>query len=193
MDHNKNEILHPIILASASPRRKELLEQIGLDIIIMPSQKEEVITSSIPSEIVLELSYQKAKDICDKISYDATIIGADTIVTYQDSILGKPKDETHAFSMLKMLQGRTHTVYTGVTIISKKDASKTVHSFVESTAVTCYPMTDAEIYQYISTGDPMDKAGSYGIQGIFAKHIQKIQGDYNNVVGLPLGRLYQEL
>jgi septum formation protein len=200
-----------IILASGSPRRKELLEQIGLNFEICPAKGEEVITKSIPSDVVLELSKQKAEEVAGGIvSYlktgvplpvkddmgrqDLLVIGADTVVAYGDNILGKPKDESEAKGMLAMLSGKTHSVYTGVTcVLIGADGRTGEFCFFEKTDVTLYPMSEEEIQNYIATGEPMDKAGSYAIQGIFAKFINKIDGDYYNVVGLPIPRLYQEL
>lgn len=123
------------------------------------------------------------------------VIGADTIVTKNGKIMGKPKNFEEAFSMIKSIQDSTHKVYTGVTLI-KYDFNtkhKEIYSFFESTDVTLYPMTDLEISSYISTGDCYDKAGGYGIQGQFAVYVKGINGDYNNVVGLPIARLYHEL
>lgn len=199
--------MRKIILASASPRRRELLAQIGVAFQVIPSEGEEIITEKMPGEIVKELSYQKAKDVAETISKlesktidldgeprereQLLVIGSDTIVAMGQEILGKPQDEKDAFRMLNMLQENTHSVYTGVTVLA--DGGKTlVVQFYEETKVTMYPMSEQEIWDYIATKDPMDKAGSYGIQGICAKFIKEISGDYNNVVGLPVGRLYQE-
>ena len=178
-----------IILASASPRRKELLSQIGITFEIIKAEKEEHITSSIPTEVVKELSMQKAKEVAAKCD-GSIIIGADTIVAMEGQILGKPKDRADAMRMLRLLQGKKHQVITGVTVLL--GSTKTL-SFAEVTDVSLYPMTDAQIERYIATGEPMDKAGAYGIQGRFAAYVRGIEGDYNNVVGLPIGRLYQEV
>ena len=178
-----------IILASASPRRKELLSQIGVTFEIIKAEKEEHITSSIPTEVVKELSMQKAKEVAAKCD-SSIIIGADTIVAMEGQILGKPKDRADAMRMLRLLQGKKHQVITGVTVLL--GSTKTL-SFAEVTDVSLYPMTDAQIERYIATGEPMDKAGAYGIQGRFAAYVRGIEGDYNNVVGLPIGRLYQEV
>jgi len=181
-----------LVLASASPRRKELLEQIGFDFEIVPSGIEENITSNKPGEIVKELSFCKAMDVVKNsgITFtDKVCIGADTIVCLDDQILGKPTDTEDAIRMLTSLQGRKHNVYTGVTLI----ISETSVSFYEKTEVTMYPMSQEEIRYYVGTGEPMDKAGAYGIQGKCAIYIKEICGDYNNVVGLPVARLYQEL
>ncbi|MCI8312701.1 MAG: septum formation inhibitor Maf [Lachnospiraceae bacterium] len=178
-----------IILASASPRRKELLSQIGVTFEIIKAEKEEHITSSIPTEVVKELSMQKAKEVAAKCD-GSIIIGADTIVAMEGQILGKPKDRADAMRMLRLLQGKKHQVITGVTVLL---GSTKTRSFAEVTDVSLYPMTDAQIERYIATGEPMDKAGAYGIQGRFAAYVRGIEGDYNNVVGLPIGRLYQEV
>ena len=195
-----------IILASASPRRKELLEQIGLSFEICPAKGEEIITKTLPEEVVQELSQQKAREVAAMLRQyaadhedlmtpqDILVIGADTVVAAEGKILGKPKDEEDAFRMLSMLSGKTHAVYTGVTFIFlDKNGRAGEHTFFEKTEVTMYPISEAEIRRYIATGDPMDKAGSYGIQGKCAIYIEKINGDYNNVVGLPIARIYQEL
>lgn len=195
-----------IILASASPRRKELLEQIGLTFDICPAKGEEVITKTVPREVVLELASQKAREVASMVkSYetsheelmtpqDIMVIGADTIVAYEDKILGKPKDEADAFQMLTMLSGNTHSVYTGVSIILLGASGKAGElAFYEKTDVTMRGMDEEEIRRYIATGEPMDKAGAYGIQGKCAIYIDKIHGDYNNVVGLPVAAIYREL
>lgn len=181
-----------IILASQSPRRKELLALAGFEFEVIPSTCEEIITSGIPEEVVRELSLQKAKDVRGRLPADEElmVIGADTIVVQDGKILGKPKDERDAFAMLKSLEGRTHEVYTGVTIIKSAECIRT---FSEETRVTFYHMTDEDIWNYISTGDPMDKAGAYGIQSGAAVFIKGIEGEYNNVVGLPIARLCHEL
>ena len=168
------------ILASASPRRKELLEQIGVKFDILPATGEEVITKELPGEVVMELA-----------GADALVLGADTVVAYEGKILGKPKDEADALRMLTMLSGKEHEVYTGVALIDNRDQS--MENFFERTKVTMYPVSEEEIRDYIAGGEPMDKAGAYAIQGLGAKFIQKIEGDYNNVVGLPIGRIYQEI
>lgn len=181
-----------IILASASPRRRELLHQVGIQPEIVPSHVEEVITSTRPDHVVMELSAQKAADVAARYQgQPVVVIGADTVVAADGMILGKPKSEEDAANMLQMLQGRTHQVYTGVTMIFA-DTKETV-TFAEKTEVHVYPMEDNQIRQYIATGEPMDKAGAYGIQGYFAAYIQGISGDYNNVVGLPVGRVCHEL
>lgn len=179
-----------IILASASPRRKELLEQIGAEFVVCPAKGEEIITEEVASG-VLTYNEQHAELVTPQ---DILVIGADTVVAYENQILGKPKDEEDARRMLSMLSGKTNSVYTGVTFVFIDKAGRTgEHCFYEKTDVSMYTLTEDEIDRYISSGDPMDKAGSYGIQGRFAIHIKGIHGDYNNVVGLPVARLYQEL
>lgn len=187
-----------IILASASPRRKELLRQIGLEFEIQVSQVEEVITQTQPGKVVEELSSQKARAVVDALDEEeykegVLVIGADTVVAADGEILGKPKDESEAVKMLHFLSGRSHEVFTGVTLVYKKQGrERIIKSFHERTAVVFYPMGDDEIAEYVATRDCMDKAGAYGIQGFCARYIKGIEGDYNNVVGLPVGRLYQE-
>lgn len=206
-----------LVLASASPRRRELLSQIGLEFTVMPSTKEENAKTTEAGALVQELSRQKAVDIWEQLSGgqgqnpdadqeqiseetqepnlngkrqpELLVIGADTVVCCEGKILGKPHNREAAAEMLTALQGRSHEVYTGVTLYSQ---SETV-TFFECTQVEFYPMTEVEISEYIDSKEPMDKAGAYGIQGLGARFVKGIRGDYNNVVGLPVGRLYQEL
>lgn len=206
-----------LVLASASPRRRELLSQIGLEFTVMPSKKEENAKATEAGALVQELSRQKAVDIWEQLSGgqgqnpdadqeqiseetqepnlngkrqpELLVIGADTVVCCEGKILGKPHSREAAAEMLTALQGRSHEVYTGVTLYSQ---SETV-TFFECTQVEFYPMTEVEISEYIDSKEPMDKAGAYGIQGLGARFVKDIRGDYNNVVGLPVGRLYQEL
>ena len=206
-----------LVLASASPRRRELLSQIGLEFTVMPSTKEENAKTTEAGALVQELSRQKAVDIWEQLSGgqgqnpdadqeqiaeetqepnlngkrqpELLVIGADTVVCCEGKILGKPHSREAAAEMLTALQGRSHEVYTGVTLYSQ---SETV-TYFECTQVEFYPMTEVEISEYIDSKEPMDKAGAYGIQGLGARFVKGIRGDYNNVVGLPVGRLYQEL
>lgn len=188
-----------IILASASPRRRELLEQIGIDFRVEVSNLPEHTTQTEPDKVVCDLSAQKADNVWKKLveegndMTDKVVIGADTIVSAWGTILGKPSDAEDAFRMLSSLQGRTHQVYTGVTLYWMQKGVRHHSTFVECTDVTMYPMTEKQIREYIATGEPMDKAGAYGIQGKCAAFIECICGDYYNVVGLPIGHLYQEL
>ena len=187
------------ILASASPRRKELMEQAGFRFEVIPSMVEERITKTTPSDVVMELAFQKAQDVFKRHQksfggrQDYVVIGADTIVVYRNEILGKPANKSEAFDMLSMLSDRTHQVYTGVSLIYFQNGQIHTNTFYESTDVTFCPISREDLHSYIESGDPLDKAGAYGIQGSFAIHVKCIKGDYNNVVGLPICRLYQEL
>ena len=181
-----------IILASASPRRKEILENMGISIEVLVSDADENTGEVLPEEYVLGLSRLKCVSVVRKYGKDdAFVIGADTIVVLDDKILGKPADEQDAFNMLKSLSGRTHTVYTGVTICDTK--AMTLRSFCQKTDVKFYELSDDEIRDYIATGEPMDKAGAYGIQGRGGLLVEGIYGDYYNVVGLPVARLIRLL
>lgn len=192
-----------IILASQSPRRRELLAQMGLQFEICPAYGEEIITSTIPWQVVEELSMRKAEEIYRKEREERPeesilVIGADTIVVLNGRILGKPQSQAEACEMLRSLQGQKHQVYTGVTLIWNEQEDgvgcvKKQHTFHEETEVEFYPMTEQEIEEYVATGDCMDKAGAYGIQTQSGVYIRGICGDYNNVVGLPIARLYHEL
>ena len=205
-----------IILASASPRRRELLSQIGLDFEVMVSQVEEKASSMLPELVVEELSAQKAEAVLAALPdsrENVLVIGADTVVALEGQILGKPGSPQEAARMLRSLSGKAHGVYTGVTLLyrpggrpsregtgtgrgepcpSGKPCLTVRKTFHERTDVVFCPLTEEEIAFYVSSGDCMDKAGAYGIQGIFARYVKGIRGDYNNVVGLPVGRLYQE-
>ena len=189
-----------VILASGSPRRLELLRQVGIEPQVEPSHVEEVITSTIPDQVVMELSRQKAEDIAKlHAAEDAVVVGADTVVAFDGKILGKPKDKEDAVRMIRMLQGHIHQVYTGVTLVfcgklsgESSDAVDKI-TFAEKTDVHVCPMTEEQIRAYVETGEPMDKAGAYGIQGYFAAWVEGIFGDYNNVVGLPVGRVYRTM
>ncbi len=182
------------ILASGSPRRKELLSELLIPFDVIAAEGEEIITSDVPSEVVEELSRQKAKEIFHKLfresKYPLVVIGADTVVSYSEKILGKPRDRADAQRMIESLQGSKHQVYTGVTVFY---GDGNCFTFSECTNVEVYPLSDSEISDYLDTDEPYDKAGAYGIQGIFGKYVKGIEGDYNNVVGLPLSRLYQEM
>lgn len=190
------------VLASGSPRRWELLEQAGISFEISKAQGEEIYSKEAPADIVEELSHQKADEVAERYLKKYTndtvvIIGADTIVAYGNDIMGKPKSAADAAAMLTRLQGNTHQVYTGVTLIvldkgQEKRGQQTV-TFHEKTDVHMYPMTSEQIAAYVATGEPMDKAGAYAIQGKCAIYIKGINGDYNNVVGLPVARLMHEL
>ena len=177
------------ILASASPRRQELLEKIIPEYTCIPADIDETIPETISAlDAPAHLSLEKARHIA-KNNPDAVVIGADTCVISGDKILGKPSSREDAFNMLKALSGKTHLVITGCAIV--KGTAEI--SFSEVTQVEFYPLTDAEINAYIDTNESMDKAGAYGIQGKGAVLVKGIQGDYFNVVGLPLARLSREL
>lgn len=182
-----------VVLASASPRREELLRQIGIVPEIIPSEIEEKVTEQEPERVVTELSRQKAEEVAARIDVTedkrTVVIGSDTVVYADGEILGKPAGREDAARMLRMLQGGSHYVYTGVTLI----AGGRRRSFAVGTRVDVYPMTEMEIEAYIDCKESMDKAGAYGIQGRFAAHIRGLDGSYTNVMGLPVGRVYQEL
>lgn len=265
-----------IVLASGSPRRRELLAGLGLDYRVVVSGVEECVTETEPAKVVEQLSAQKACDVLQKLRPEASgenaaaggekasrestvgsaeeasgestaagaeetseehsgvqadasrkaqgaemfgiqeetrrtgqnyscsqeescseeeilVIGADTLVSVDGQILGKPADAKNAAEMLRRLSGRRHQVYTGVTLYHHSRGRTRRHTFHECTQVQFYPMTEEEISWYISTGEPMDKAGGYGIQGLGSRFVKAIEGDYSNVVGLPVARLYQEL
>lgn len=200
------------ILASRSPRRRELLEQIGIVPEILPCGADETTAETDPETVVRELSRRKAADAAEKTETaeaahaaetasggaeacgrtdHTVIIGADTVVSAAGRILGKPHTHAEAADMIRLLEGKTHRVYTGVTLIALPGSI--VRTFSEMTEVTVFPMTEAEIRAYADTEEPMDKAGAYGIQGPFAAYIRGICGDYTNVVGLPAGRTWQEI
>lgn len=184
-----------IILASASPRRRELMAQTGYEFEIQVSHKEEKYESEKPEEIVKELALLKAKDIAEQnTTKNLVVIGADTVVSYQSAILGKPKSKEEAFDMIKSFQGDKHQVYTGVAILNyDEEGNETLVNHAVKTDVYVNTMTDEEIWNYIEYDYVMDKAGSYGIQSGFAVYIEKIEGDYFNVVGLPISYIYKEL
>ena len=183
----------PLILASASPRRRELIGHLNRPFTCTVSDIEEVITKTAPAEVVCELSRQKAEDVAQRAAAGSIVIGADTVVACDGKILGKPKTPEEAKAMLRLLSGRTHNVFTGVTLCQKREDSIKTESFAEETKVTFYPMTEEEIDAYIATADCYDKAGGYGIQSGAAIYVRSIEGDYNNVVGLPVAALYHHL
>ena len=185
--------MRQIILASSSPRRRELLEKAGVHFQVMPSQEEEHIEKKEPAQIVENLSWQKAASVASKTGQDVIVIGSDTLVAYEGRVLGKPRDAEEAVETLKLLQGNTHQVYTGVTVIVRDKEEEITKTFSRRTDVTFYPVDEKEIREYVATGDPMDKAGSYDIRGDFSVYIKEIYGDYNNVVGLPVSMLFWEM
>jgi len=176
-----------LILASQSPRRRELLERMGLtEFEIRPAAGEEIASPDLaPAQLVEELSRQKAREIALSARPEDVIIAADTVVAADGRVLGKPHSAEEARDMLRFLSGRTHTVYTGVTV-RQGERELTQH---EATDVVFRTLTEAEIAAYLSTGEPMDKAGAYGIQGRGCVLVEGIRGDYYNVMGLPVCRL----
>ncbi len=185
-----------IILASASPRRQELLKHIFENFTVHTSSCEEKTIFETPSKYVMDLATQKADDVSNyyiDTNTETLIIGADTIVFNDGNILGKPVDKDAAYQMIKSLSGKSHEVYTGIALIHISNSIKTVYSSFACTKVHVKDLFEEEILAYIDTPEPYDKAGSYGVQGIFCRHISKIEGDYFNVVGLPVHLLYEEL
>lgn len=182
-----------IVLASASPRRRELLEKIGVTFTVVPTEGDEKTTKTRPEEVVEELAFQKASENRAIQEKDVMVIGSDTVVAVDGRILGKPGSREEAVHMLQMIQGRIHQVYTGVAVLINEREERRQLVFHEKAQVEVYPMTEEEIQNYVATGEPMDKAGAYGIQGSFAVYVKKIDGDYNTIVGFPVSRFYQEL
>ena len=179
------------VLASASPRRRELLAELISTFEICPSNADENITAYVsPEDLVAQLAMLKAQEVVLRPEHEGKIvIGSDTVVAFEGEVLGKPKDEADAFRMLKMLSGKDHQVMTGLTVL-RGDASLVC---TEVTDIHFRELTDKEILAYIRTGEPMDKAGAYGIQGGAALFVEKMAGDYYNVMGLPVCRLGQML
>lgn len=181
-----------LILASASPRRREILSDMGLKFQVIPACREEKPETSDPVKAVKALALQKAREVAEETEEPALVIGSDTVVASCGQILGKPQNAEDAFRMLKELEGTSHMVYTGVAVIDTVTGELFAH-FAEGTEVSMYPMTDAWIREYIATGEPMDKAGAYAIQGGCMAYIREIRGEYTTVVGFPAARFYQEL
>ena len=206
---------YEIILASGSPRRRELLTQAGLSFRVKTADVDETPTKTKPEKVVEELSRRKAEAVAEQIlneegSFELSaspriIVAADTIVAMDGEILGKPRDTEDAVRMLRELSGRTHEVYTGVTILVPADGKQEPESeadgrlsswnctFSSCTKVMFYPLSDEEILDYVASGEPMDKAGAYGIQGLGERLVERIEGDYNNVVGFPLSHFLRIL
>ncbi|WP_018921620.1 Maf family protein [Salsuginibacillus kocurii] len=182
--------MNSLILASSSPRRKALLEQAGLSFSIqIPNIKEEVDPNLSPQEVVMQLAKQKAEAVSE-VEPDSIVIGADTVVVHLGHILGKPKDEPEAKRMLASLSANTHEVYTGVALRSDKEQ---IQTFYGHAVVTFFPLSSQEIDDYIASGESMDKAGAYGIQGSGACFVERVEGDYFSIVGLPIAALYRKL
>ncbi len=185
-----------VILASASPRRKELLGGICSDFLCVPARGEEQAEQGLsPQKLVCDLARAKALDAESQLEKkeDRLIIGSDTVVSYQSMIMGKPKDREEARLMLSSLSGHTHSVFTGVAFIIQREGKRVLRTFFEEAKVTMYPMSEKQIDAYLATGEPFDKAGAYAIQGKCAVYIKKVEGEYNTVVGFPIARIYQEL
>ncbi|QKS71851.1 septum formation inhibitor Maf [Paenalkalicoccus suaedae] len=179
--------MKPILLASQSPRRKQLLDQVGITFTVKPSDYEEDHSLALPpTELVQQLAYEKARDVfVREEKQNSIIIGADTLVALDDEVLGKPRDDHDAKQMLMRLSGKKHQVHTGVAILSSTQESR----FTESADVYFYPLTESEIDAYIKSGEPADKAGAYGIQGLGATLVERIEGDYFSIVGLPIAKV----
>lgn len=181
-----------IVLASSSPRRRELLSTLGLGFdIIHPSSDETVSGNETPEDFVLRVSAEKASSVSRTLGDGVVVIGADTIVVVDGEMLGKPEDRGEAYSMLRKLSGKEHHVFTAFSIVRPK--SEILHSEIVDTRVRVKPLAASEIEGYIKTGEPMDKAGAYGIQGIGSFMVGGIEGSYSNVVGLPVEELLAAL
>lgn len=186
--------MYRIILASESPRRKEIMDQMGIDYETIPSQVEEVVEDTRPSDMVEALATIKAKDVANRLKEEnCIIIGADTMVFHRGQALGKPKDREEAVLMLKSLSDDVHEVYTGICIIIRSNDKEESIIFSESTKVIVQPLSPEEIEDYVDTKEPLDKAGAYAIQGKFGIYIKEIRGDYYNVVGFPIAKIYEKL
>ena len=184
-----------LILASGSPRRDELLNTAGLFHEVIVSGADEDVPETDPCALVEKLSARKAEDVFRQVEEEKNfaVIGADTVVALDGVILGKPHSEADAARMLRLLSGRAHHVCTGVTIHGRISGRECARTFCEVSHVYVAPLTEEEIHSYIATGEPMDKAGAYGIQGAFCRYVTHIEGDYFNIVGLPVSRVYREL
>jgi len=183
------EVFPKIVLASQSPRRVELIQLLGITPEVYPSHANEERKEEGPQLLTQRLAFQKAEEVRKHFDENTLILAADTVVFDGKTILGKPKGEEDAFRMLSSLSGRKHEVYTGVCLLYGEKKM----GFCEKTTVQLLRLSEQEIREYIASGDPMDKAGAYGIQGIFARFVKGIEGDYYNVMGLPVSRLYQSL
>lgn len=181
----------PIYLASASPRRRELMEQLGLPFTVVVSNVDESIADTVPPGRMVEiLSERKAREVAGELNR-GLVIGSDTVVVWRDRILGKPRDSREALEMLACLQGDEHSVYSGLAVIDAETG--VVHVSHERTRVFFRPAGLDELKMYVDTGEPMDKAGGYAIQGLGVVFVKGIEGCYFNVVGLPLARLTRVL
>ncbi|MDF2541769.1 MAG: hypothetical protein K0S47_1487 [Herbinix sp.] len=196
--------MNHIILASESPRRKEIMETMGITFDVMGSNLPEIVTETEPAKIVESLAEMKTRHIGQRLKEmnaslseqqeDIIVIGADTMVFAKGQVLGKPKDKEDAIRMIQMLSDSSHDVFTGVAVLVRKEGKEDqILRFSVDTKVVVFPLTIEQIIHYVGTGEPMDKAGAYAIQGQFGIYIKEIVGDYYNIVGLPISRIYQEL
>ena len=178
-----------LVLASASPRRREILTLLGIDYTVCPANSEAPVDESLPTEeAIVQVARGKAEEVAAQYP-DEVVLGADTAVVIDDTILGKPATADEAKAMLRRLSGRTHRVITGVWVCGKGFN----RGFADAAEVTFYPMTDEDIESYVASGEPMDKAGAYAVQGHGARYIRGLNGDFYTVMGLPGGRLYRFL
>jgi septum formation protein len=187
----KVNLMEHLILASSSPRRKELLENIHLSFEVSSSDVDESFTEGLSPEVVVKLLAERKAKAVAAHNPTAFVLGADTIVVLEGTVLGKPNDDVEAAVMLGKLSGKTHEVYTGVAIVSPNEED--AFTFYEKTTVTFWELTETEINMYVSSGEPLDKAGAYGIQQLGSFLVKEIQGDYFSVVGLPVSRTVREL
>lgn len=194
--------MYRIILASESPRRKEIMEQMDITYETMPSNVKEEAEENSPEKLVEALAIVKARDVVNRlrsVKEDLIIIGADTMVFHQGNALGKPKDREDAIKMLNALSNDTHEVYTGVCIIIRRHSQDNDNvlddqiAFSVCTQVVVQPLTSEQVEDYVDSGEPLDKAGAYAIQGKFGIYIKEIHGDYYNVVGFPIAKIYEKL
>lgn len=182
------KLVTPVILASASPRRQELIHKVFETVSIKVSTVDETVSKTVPAaEVPILLAQRKAVSVA-KLAPELPVIGCDTLVIDKERILSKPKDEVDAIRILHELSGHTHLVVTGCAIAYRN----IIHSFSEVTEVEFYPLADSDIEEYVKSGEPIDKAGAYGIQGAGSLFVKQIRGDYYNVVGLPIARLRRE-
>lgn len=181
--------MNRLILASGSPRRRELLQDLGYPFEIIVADSEEIVDTNLSiTDAIQQIAYQKA-ELVWRTNADAIVLAADTMVCYEGNMLGKPKNRDAAKEMLRMLSGKTHTVISGVAILSKERKE----TFYEETSVTFYPIDEKLLEEYLDSDEPYDKAGAYGIQGMGKLFVKEIHGDYFNVVGLPIASVYRHL
>jgi septum formation protein len=179
-----------IVLASSSPRRAHILEQVGFDFLVEPSHVQEEFQNTHPIESAKKLAFEKARTVAARFP-DRIVLGADTIVVLEGRMLGKPEDADDAERMLSFLSGRTHQVHTAYALYRQRDGRRVVSA--ATTDVTFLSLNAEDIQRYVATGSPFDKAGAYGIQDASAVFVERIDGDFYNVVGLPIARVYKDL